>query len=56
MLQGDSGGPLACRDDQNRWHLVGVTSFGFEGCIGFSVFAKVSAYIDYIETIMQNNS
>ena len=34
-LQGDSGGPMHCRHDEGeQWRVVGVTSWGVEGCPG----------------------
>ncbi len=31
VCQGDSGGPLVVKSDQdNRWYLVGITSFGVD--------------------------
>ncbi|XP_072025139.1 uncharacterized protein [Amphiura filiformis] len=51
--QGDSGGPLICRGaDDNRWHLLGVTSFGPSGHCAQSlpsVFARVTAFYDWID-------
>ncbi|VDP04098.1 unnamed protein product [Soboliphyme baturini] len=48
--QGDSGGPLACRHDDGKFYLHGITSFGGEcGQAKFpGVYTKVTAYIDWI--------
>jgi len=45
--QGDSGGPLACKDQQDRWTVIGINSFGFDYCAQ-SVVARVSTYINWI--------
>jgi len=45
--RGDSGGPLmACK--KGRAVLVGVTSFGKQGCWGAAVYTKVTHYLDFI--------
>jgi len=52
---GDSGGPLVCRNDQDRWVLTGVASWG-EFCQGFTVYARVSAFLDtFVYPTMENN-
>ncbi|XP_071481913.1 LOW QUALITY PROTEIN: enteropeptidase-like [Diadema antillarum] len=50
--QGDSGGPLACEGDDGRWHLVGITSYGNQGCgdPGYpGVYTRVSSYLGFIQ-------
>ncbi|XP_071351872.1 transmembrane protease serine 13a [Trachinotus anak] len=52
--QGDSGGPLVCQGD-NRWHLVGITSWG-AGCGEKNkpgVYTKVSSVLPWIYSKMQ---
>ncbi|CAL8361869.1 unnamed protein product [Merluccius merluccius] len=53
--QGDSGGPLVCQDKDDRWFLVGITSWG-GGC-GRSqqpgVYTKVTSMLPWIQSKMQ---
>ena len=55
--QGDSGGPLMLFDN-NRWHLVGITSFGIGcGTPGYAgVYTRVSEYEDVISYLLENNT
>jgi len=59
IMQGDSGGPLVCRDAE-RWLLYGAVSWGsIEGCAitnGPTVYARVSAYINWISRTISENS
>ncbi|XP_071416737.1 elastase-1-like [Pithys albifrons albifrons] len=55
---GDSGGPLSCyRDD--HWEVHGIVSFGLVPyCNTYkmpTVFTRVSAYVDWIYSTMENN-
>ena len=52
VKQGDTGGPLQCEDQYGRFHLVGITSFGY-GCGRPNtpgVYTKVSEYYDFISS------
>ena len=52
VFQGDSGGPLMCRGADDRWHLLGVTSFGPAGYCAqerVGVFARVSQFYEWID-------
>lgn len=45
--QGDSGGPLMVQQD-GKWALIGLTSWG-EGCAtSYGVYTRVSRYLDFI--------
>ena len=48
--QGDSGGPLVVNEGDNKWTVVGATSFGVSSCEGPypSMFARVSEFLDFI--------
>jgi len=54
--QGDSGGPLVC-EEGNTWYMHGVVSFGKRGCPTkyYSVFARVTSYIDWITQRLEGN-
>ncbi|XP_068697308.1 uncharacterized protein [Montipora foliosa] len=51
--QGDSGGPLVCEKD-NRWYLVGTTSWGW-GCAGkyYGVYTNIARLSDWIQANVQ---
>ncbi|XP_078585935.1 uncharacterized protein LOC144867742 [Branchiostoma floridae x Branchiostoma japonicum] len=54
--QGDSGGPLICEDTDNRWYLVGVTSWG-EGCARAyrpGIYADVKHFRDWIFSVIMH--
>ncbi|XP_067638576.1 serine protease 7 [Eurosta solidaginis] len=48
---GDSGGPLMRQNEQGRWYLEGIVSFGNRcGLEGWpAVYTRVADYIDWIE-------
>ena len=50
--QGDSGGPLNMRSKSGRWHLIGLTSYGFT-CGDGGVFTRLSAHNDWIKKVVQ---
>eukprot|EP00794_Sanderia_malayensis_P015693 gene15693-17276_t len=56
--RGDSGGPFVCTDWQGKWILQGVVSWGSVRCSDrdrYSVFARVSEFRDFIDTVVRNN-
>ncbi|XP_026224446.1 transmembrane protease serine 11D [Anabas testudineus] len=51
--QGDSGGPLQCySEDEERFYVVGVTSFGEECGLPYKpgVYARTSRFADWLKT------
>lgn len=54
--QGDSGGPLVIKNDQDeKWYLIGATSYGPSDCSGGGVFTRVSAFYDWVRRIINKN-
>eukprot|EP00058_Branchiostoma_floridae_P019880 XP_002605370.1 hypothetical protein BRAFLDRAFT_74194 [Branchiostoma floridae] len=54
---GDSGGPLVCAGADNRWYVIGITSWG-DGCADRykpGVFTKVSSFISWMDDIMSTS-
>uniref|UniRef100_A0A182T627 Peptidase S1 domain-containing protein n=1 Tax=Anopheles maculatus TaxID=74869 RepID=A0A182T627_9DIPT len=53
--QGDSGGPLQVTREENQcmFYILGVTSFGQVcGSATPAIYTKVSAYLDWIESVV----
>ncbi len=55
--QGDSGGPFVQKDPDffGQFFLTGVVSYGFAGCGGRGVYARVTAFEQWITTTIANN-
>ena len=57
LPQGDSGGALSCEDEHGHWFVHGIVSFGVTNlCTELSIFARTSAFRDWIEQTIQDNS
>jgi len=53
---GDSGGPLACKHDDGRFYLHGITSYGAKVCAQVNhpgIYTKVADYAKWIEKNMK---
>ncbi|XP_072036251.1 uncharacterized protein [Amphiura filiformis] len=54
VCRGDSGGPLACRDSEdNRWHLVGITSKVVDCGEWPALYTRVSRFHSFIESTIR---
>lgn len=49
----DRGGPLAVQGENGRWHLVGITSWGYKPCENGGVFTRISTFADYILNVIK---
>lgn len=52
--QGDSGGPFVVEVD-GKWTIVGLTSWGQNGCGYGTVYTRVSSYLDWIDQQVESN-
>jgi len=46
---GDSGGPVFYRGADGRERIVGVTSYGYEGCRGGALHTRVAFYREFLD-------
>ncbi len=46
---GDSGGPALHQDEEGRWLVAGVTSYGDVSCRRYGVDTRVDAYLAFVE-------
>ncbi|XP_071953174.1 uncharacterized protein [Antedon mediterranea] len=53
--QGDSGGPLVCLGSDDKWYLVGATSFGYGCAIRFrpGIYTRVFPYKKFVNNIVE---
>ena len=50
LLEINLTGPLVCKKDNNRWYLVGTTSWGW-GCAGryYGVYTNIARFSKWIK-------
>jgi secreted trypsin-like serine protease len=53
--QGDSGGPFVVQNNLGQWDIVGLVSFGTNGCGYGTVFTRVSYFLNWINQKMATN-
>lgn len=47
--QGDSGSPLVSKDDDGKWYIVGLASYGSNPCGDGTVYTRMSGYKEWID-------
>jgi len=50
---GDSGGPMVVKEEDDKYHLIGIVSFGPKKCANPKypgVYTRVTSYLDWIQT------
>ena len=50
LLEINSTGPLVCKKEDNRWYLVGTTSWGW-GCAGryYGLYTNIARFSKWIK-------
>ena len=58
VCQGDSGGPLQCKNQNDQYVLLGITSYGDERCGGSApaVFTSVQQFVSWINEVRQQTT
>lgn len=49
---GDAGGPLSAKGDDNKWYVVGISSFGPSPCGDGGVSTRLSGFREWMTEIM----